>query len=110
MSYLATGAAIDFYNVLAGELRRHPDLVRTFYEVGPARTIANLASILRGAGDRVAVDDPVKAAEALFGLCQGISNFQLSLGVDAESAEQAIAERVDYGIALFMRAFACPGS
>ena len=106
MSYLATGAAIDFYNVLAGELRRHPEVARTFYELGPARTVANLASILAGAGDRLAIDDPVRAAEALFGLWQGASNFQLSLGVADAPAEGAIAERVDYGIALFMRAFA----
>ena len=30
MSFLAQRAAIDFYNVLAGELRRHPELVRAF--------------------------------------------------------------------------------
>jgi TetR/AcrR family transcriptional regulator, mexJK operon transcriptional repressor len=109
MSYLATGTAIDFYNVLAGELRRHPDIARTFYDIGPARTIANLASILEGAGDRLAIEDPAKAAEALFGLWQGASNFQLSLGVDTTGPEQAVAERVDYGIALFMRAFARSG-
>ncbi|WP_037514730.1 TetR/AcrR family transcriptional regulator [Sphingomonas sp. PAMC 26621] len=108
MSYLATGAAVDFYNVLAGELRRHPDIARTFYDIGPGRTISNLASILAGAGDRLVIDDPIKAAEALFGLWQGASNFQLSLGVDAEGAGQAIAERVDYGIAIFMRAFSRP--
>jgi len=105
MSYLATGAAIDFYNVLAGELRRHPDVARTFYEVGPARTIANLAAILEDGGSRLTIENPVKAAEALFGLWQGMSNFQLSLGVGTESAEAAIAERVDDGIAIFMRAF-----
>lgn len=104
MTYLATGAAIDFYNVLAGELRRHPDIARTFYEVGPARTIANLASILESAGDRLATDDPARAAEALFGLWQGASNFQLSLGVAGDTS-RTIADRVDYGIALFMRAF-----
>lgn len=106
MSYLATGAAIDFYNVLAGELRRHPETARTFYELGPARTVTNLASILAGAGDKLEIDNPARAAEALFGLWLGASNFQLSLGIDDEHPAQAIAERVDYGIALFMRAFA----
>ena len=106
MSYLATGTAIDFYNVLAGELRRHPETARTFYELGPARTVTNLASILAGAGDKLEIDNPARAAEALFGLWQGASNFQLSLGIDDEQPTQAIAERVDYGIALFMRAFA----
>ena len=108
MSYLATGAAIEFYNVLAGELRRHPDVARTFYRIGPARTIERLSAILTGAGDRLAIDDPAGAAEALFGLWQGASNFQLSLGIDTGKAGAAIADRVDYGIAVFMRAFARP--
>ena len=108
MSYLATGAAIEFYNVLAGELRRHPDVAQTFYRLGPARTIERLSAILEGAGDKLAIDNPVKASEALFGLWQGASNFQLSLGIDTGNAEAAIAGRVDYGIAVFMRAFARP--
>ena len=107
-TFVATGAAVDFYNVLAGELRRHPELARTFYEAGPARTINNLAAILAGADDQLAIDDPVSAAEALFGLWQGATNFQLSLGVDTETAEVEIARRVDFGIAVFMRAFARP--
>lgn len=110
MSYLATGAAIEFYNVLAGELRRHPDVAQTFYRIGPARTIERLSAILLSAGDRLAIDDSVKAAEALFGLWQGASNFQLSLGIDTGNAQASIAERVDYGIRVFMRAFARPAA
>ena len=105
MSYFATDTVVAFYNLLAGDLRRHPDIARTLYDIGPARTIANLASILAGAGDRLVIDDHVKAAEALFGLWQGGSNFALSLDVDAKVTKQTIAERVDYGISLFMRAF-----
>lgn len=108
MSYLATGTAVDFYNVLAGELRRHPQIARTFYDIGPARTIENLAALLSTFGDRLAIDEPTKAAEALFGLWQGASNFQLSLGVDSANTESRVAERVDYGIAVFMRAFERP--
>ncbi len=105
MSFLATDAAVDFYNALAGELRRHPELARTFYEAGPARTIDNLASIIASAGDRLSIDDPAKAAEALFGLWQGASNFQLSLGADPGAFAASVAERVEYGVAVFMRAF-----
>ena len=104
MSFLATGPAIDFYNVLAGELRRHPALARIFYDAGPRRTIDNLAAILASA-DRLTLDDPRQAAEALFGLWQGASNFQLSLGVDIEEGKAAVARRVEDGIALFMRAY-----
>ncbi|WP_010188086.1 TetR/AcrR family transcriptional regulator [Sphingomonas sp. PAMC 26605] len=105
MSYLASDTAVAFYNVLAEELRRRPNIAQRFYEIGPGQMIADLASILAGAGDRLVIDDHVKAAEALFGLWQGGSNFAVSLGVDAKVTKQAIVERVDYGVLLFMRAF-----
>lgn len=106
MSFLATDFAIDFYNVLYGEFGRHPDLGRAFFDAGPARTIENLAEILSRADDRLAVDDPTKAAEALIGLWQGVSNYRLASRVAVDEFRDTVAERVDYGIGVFMRAFA----
>ena len=42
MTYLFSGPAVDFYAVLAGELRRTPELARAFYEAAPGRTFENL--------------------------------------------------------------------
>lgn len=106
MSFLATDEAIDFYNVLSGELRRHPELGRAFFEAGPARTIQNLAHILSAADDRLAIDDPIKAAEALIGLWQGVSNYRFASRLEAEDLRATVVPRVDYGISVFMRAFA----
>lgn len=106
MSFLGTDFAIDFYNVLSGELRRHPELAQTFWNAGPGRTIANLTTIIASAGDQLAIDDPAKAAEALFGFWQGVSNYQLALRVDVDEFRDTVAARVDYGISVFMRAFA----
>lgn len=105
MSFLATDFAIDFYNVLYGELGRHPDLGHAFFDAGPARTIRNLADILSSADDRLAIDDPMKAAEALIGLWQGVSNYQLASRVNVDEFRDTLVERVDYGISVFMRAF-----
>ena len=99
--------AIDFYSVLAGELRRHADLARSFYELGPGRTRDNLAALLRFAMERdeLVALDPHQAAEDLFGLWQGFTNFQLALGVDADAIRDDLRARVARGIALFMRAY-----
>lgn len=103
MTFLASKVAHDFYNVLAGELSRRPDLARACYDAGPGRTLSNVAAILTPAGDDLAIDDCDAAAEALFGLRQGSSNFRATPGVGVAGDE--IAARVDRGVALFMKAY-----
>ena len=107
MGFLATDAAIDFYSVLAGELRRHGDLARAFHDLGPGRTRSNLAALLAegvACGDFVALDAD-RAAEELFGLWQGFTNFQLSLGVGVEEIRADLGRRVDRGVDLFLRLY-----
>ena len=107
MSFLVSDHAVDFYNALSGELRRHENLAQSFYAMGPGRTRSILAAILAGAAARgeLKIDDPLQAAEHLFGLWQGFSNFQLSLGVESEVIRSTIKARVDRGIAVFMKAY-----
>ena len=106
MNFLASEPAIGFYGTLSAEIRRNPDLSRAFWELGPGRTRANLATILTMAAERgeINMDDPGHAAEALFGLWQGFSNLQLAVDGGTEEARASIAGRVDRGIAIFMRA------
>jgi len=106
MNFLASDQAISFYGVLSAEIRRHPNLSRAFWDLGPGRTRANLAAILSRAADRgeIDIDDPGEAADALFGLWQGFSNLQLALKGGSEEARASIAERVERGIAIFLRA------
>ena len=105
MRFLGSPTAVSFYGVLSGELRHHPAVARAFYDLGPARTISNLAAILRDAAGRgeVAVRSPELAAEMLVGLWQGMSNYRLALGVDPERYEAELVERVRYGIDLFLK-------
>jgi len=106
-SFLTTKPAIDFYSVVAGELRRHKDLARAFYDFGPGRTRANLARLIAGAAARgeLSVSDPERAAEELFGLWQGFTNFQMSLDVDVEEIRRDLPDRIDRGVRLFMKAY-----
>lgn len=106
MNFLASEPAIGFYGTLSAEIRRHPDLSRAFWALGPGRTKANLAAILAAAAERgdITIDDPIHAAEALFGLWQGFSNLQLAFDGAGDDARASIAGRVDRGIAIFLRA------
>lgn len=111
MTFLGSPQAVAFYSVLAGELRRNPQLAQRFYDLGPGRTMANLTAIIKAgvaAGD-IAVDDPAEAAEMLVGAWQGLTNYRLALALDTAAYETTLATRVRSGVAYFLRAYA-PGS
>lgn len=104
MTFLTSQPAIDFYSVVAGELRRHETLARAFYDLGPGRTRANLAGLLGAAVARgeLAALDPHQAAEELFGLWQGFTNFQFSLGIDIALVHADLERRVTRGVQIFL--------
>lgn len=107
MGFIFSDPAVAFYNALAGELSRHPDLARRFYAMGPGRTRANLTFILSAAAQRgdLAIEDAEEAAEHLFGLWQGFSNFQLSLGVEGQRIKRNLNTRVERAVDTFLRAY-----
>ena len=108
MTFLASEPAIGFYNALSAELRLHPDLAKAFWDFGPGQTRANLAALLAVAAKRgdIMIEDPVQAAEALFGLWQGFSNLQLALALPPENVAAWIERRVSQGVEIFLRAHA----
>lgn len=107
MTFLVSPTVVAFYRVLSGELRRHPDIAQAFYELGPARTLRNLAAILAEAAarDEIALVVPAEqAAEMLVGLWQGYSNYRLALGIGGPERDPAALEAlVRDGVALFLR-------
>ncbi len=107
MAFLTSKPAIDFYSVVAGDLRRHQDLARAFYDLGPGRTRQNLAGLIAAAVDRgeLTAVDPTHAAEELFGMWQGFTNFQLALGVDIAAIREGMHERVARAVGVFLRLY-----
>lgn len=107
MGFLVSPPAVDFYKALAGELSRHKPLARSFYSLGPGRTLSNLAALIGEAVRKGELEAPdqMLAAEHLIGLWQGLSNFQLSLGIDQHRIRGAIPARVDAGLRVFMAAY-----
>ncbi len=107
MAFLTSKPAIDFYNVVAGELRRHEELARAFYDLGPGRTRANLAALLTagiGRGELIALD-PQQVSEELFGLWQGFTNFQFSLGIDINAIRADLPFRIERGVRLIVQTY-----
>lgn len=107
MEFLVSPPAVDFYKALAGELSRHGPLARSFYNLGPGRTLSNLATLIGDAVRKGELEAPDAglAAEHLIGLWQGLSNFQLSLGIDQRRIRATISARVDAGLRVFMAAY-----
>ena len=62
---------------------------------------------MTSAGERgeLRIDDPFEAAEHLFGLWQGFSNLQLSLGVESDHLRKTIERRIDRALDVFMCAY-----
>ena len=106
MTFLTSPGAVDFYSALSGELRRDAELARLFYDAGPGRTHANLAAILASPlAGTVRIDDPHAAAELLFGMWQGMTNYRLALGVDHAGVVASIPARVADGVDRFLAAY-----
>ena len=104
MRFLASKPAVDFYNVIAGELRRHPKLAQAFFDLGPGRSRANLARLIEVGmgGGMLCPGDPLQAAETLFGLWQGFSNYQRALNIDLAALDAELESRVSRGVEAFM--------
>lgn len=112
MTFLTSKPAIDFYNVVAGELRRHEDLARAFHDLGPGRTRRNLAGLIAAAVARgeLSVTDPTHAADELFGMWQGFTNFEMALGIETGAIRDGLANRVERAVGSFMRLHGPPSA
>jgi TetR/AcrR family transcriptional repressor of mexJK operon len=108
MRYLTSPDVISFYSVLAGDLRRHPELAQAFYDLGPGVTHRNLTAIIAAAHARseLNADHPDEAAEHLIGMWQGLSNYKLSLGVDTDELIARTTSRVERAVDVFLAAYA----
>ena len=106
MTYVSSPGPVDFYAILSGELRRRPDLARIFYQAGPGQTRKELAGLLTAARERgdLDVQDPLDAADELFGMWQGFSNFQLALGIDVDQLRADLPRKVERSVDTFLAA------
>jgi TetR/AcrR family transcriptional regulator, mexJK operon transcriptional repressor len=100
---------LQLRRLVIGEAGRFPELGRTFYDQGPGRTIAALATVFERLADRGVLrpDDPLLAAAHFNWLVMSIPlNRAMLLGEDEPPAAAELDEYADAGVRAFLAAYA----
>lgn len=108
LSKILSDRAVQFQRLLIGSAASFPTLGPTFYANGPGRGLARLAAYLdrETTNQRLAVSDPVLAAEQFFGMLMGHRSMRRTLRIDGELPPEEIRRRVDAAVSAFLRAYA----
>jgi AcrR family transcriptional regulator len=99
---------LQLRRLVIGEASRFPELGRTFYERGPARTIAALAEAFERLAARglLKVDDPLLVAAQFNWLVMSIPlNQAMLLGDDAPADGAHLDRYADAGVRVFLAAY-----
>jgi TetR/AcrR family transcriptional regulator, mexJK operon transcriptional repressor len=102
---------LQLRRLVIGEAERFPELGRTFYEQGPGRTIAALATVFERLTDRGVLQpgDPLLAAAHFNWLVMSIPlNRAMLLGEDEPPASAELDQYADAGVRAFCAAYAQP--
>ncbi len=104
---MLSDAGLAMYRVVIAEAAEFPDLARTFFESGPARSVRFMSAWLaeethRG---RLRVPDPEFAAEQFFNLCQTRLALRRRLQMMPEPTEAEVNRVVDASIAMFLGSY-----
>jgi TetR/AcrR family transcriptional regulator, mexJK operon transcriptional repressor len=103
---------LQLRRLVIGEAGRFPELGRTFYDQGPGRTIAALATVFERLADRGVLkpDDPLLVAAHFNWLVMSIPlNRAMLLGVDEAPASAELNQYADAGVRAFLAAYARSG-
>jgi TetR/AcrR family transcriptional regulator, mexJK operon transcriptional repressor len=102
---------LQLRRLVIGEAGRFPELGRTFYEQGPGRTIAALATVFERLADRGVLrpGDPLLEAAHFNWLVMSIPlNRAMLLGEDEPPAAAELNRYADAGVRAFLAAYAQP--
>jgi TetR/AcrR family transcriptional repressor of mexJK operon len=102
---------LQLRRLVIGEAGRFPELGRTFYEQGPGRTIAALATVFERLAARGALqlEDPQLAAAHFNWLVMSIPlNRAMFLGGDESRASPELNRYADAGVRAFLAAYRRP--
>jgi TetR/AcrR family transcriptional regulator, mexJK operon transcriptional repressor len=103
---------LQLRRLVIGEAGRFPELGRTFYEQGPGRTIAALASVFERLAARgvLQLDDPLLAAAHFNWLVMSMPlNRAMFLGDDDPPSSAELDRYADAGVRAFLAAYGRPG-
>jgi TetR/AcrR family transcriptional repressor of mexJK operon len=100
---------LALHRVVIGESTRFPELGRAFYDNGPAALHAMFGAWLAGQTEagRLAVSDPMMAAEQFVGMLRTSLFLRASLGL-ARATDDEIDATVSGAVTTFLKAYAAP--
>ena len=100
---------VAIYRLITAETARFPELGRAFYDNGPAALLRTLGAWLAEQGDagRLAMADPIMAAEQLVGMLRTSLFLRASVGLTAPS-DAEIDATVEAAVTTFVKAYAAP--
>lgn len=107
LALVMTPEIMRLRRLVIGEASRFPELSRTFYELGPKRTIDALATVFEHLADRgdLRIDDPSRAAEHFNWLIMSTPlNRAMFLPKETPSAAN-LQQSADAGVATFLSAY-----
>lgn len=112
LTKILSDRAVQFQRLLIGSSAGFPTLGPTFYANGPGRGLARLAGYLdrETEAGRLAVEDPMLAAEQFFGMLMGHRSMRRTLRIDGEMPAAEIRRRVDSAVSTFLRAYGAAAS
>jgi TetR/AcrR family transcriptional repressor of mexJK operon len=99
---------LQLRRLVIGEAGRFPDLGRTFYELGPGRTIATLATVFESMAERglLRLEDASLAAEHFNWLVMSMPlNRAMLLGDDEPPTDAELERYADAGVRVFLAAY-----
>ncbi|MEX0666945.1 MAG: TetR/AcrR family transcriptional regulator [Acidimicrobiia bacterium] len=99
---------LQLRRLVIGEASRFPNLGRTFYELGPGRTIATLATVFEGMAEQglLHLDDAALAAEHFNWLIMSIPlNRAMLLGDDEPPTDAELELYANSGVNVFLAAY-----
>ena len=102
---------LQLRRLVIAEADRFPELGRTFYEQGPGRTIAALATVFERLAARARCDSTTRCSRprtSTGSSCRRPLNRAMLLGDDQAPATAALNRYADAGVRAFMAAYAQP--
>lgn len=101
-----SGQCVNWMRMIAAESGRFPDMAERTYQLGPLAMLGQLGDYLERAmqAGRLRNDDPLFAAEMLYGMLSGVERTRMLFGVEREPYD--LETRVSAIIDCFMRAYA----
>ena len=110
MEVVLAERSIELVRTLAVQRAQFPELIRAFYRAGPANTLARTAGYLaeETALGRLAVRDPVLAAEQFFGMLAGPNHLRMVLGIAEPPAQEERERRIAACVEAFLKAHGVP--